>query len=104
MQFDSEKPDKITRGACGCNDDKVIFENPLNWTTRSKLNRRKGTLPVTRTNQVAAPTELGTPTMRRAKIAQLKSADGRMATEAARLERKESTGRKKRKTHLTHTG
>ena len=47
MQFDSEKPDKITRGACGCNDDKVIFENPLNWTTRSKLNRRKGTLPVT---------------------------------------------------------
>ena len=33
MQFDSEKPDKITRGAC--NDDKVIFENPLNWTTRS---------------------------------------------------------------------
>src|SRR5438552_15838702 len=35
MQFDSEKPDKITRGACACNDDKVIFENPLNWTTRS---------------------------------------------------------------------
>ena len=33
MQFDSEKPDKITRGAC--NDDKVIFENPLNRTTRS---------------------------------------------------------------------
>jgi hypothetical protein len=38
-----------------------------------------------------------------------KSADGRMATEAARLERKESTGskekkKKKRKTHLTHTG
>ncbi len=33
--FDSEKPDKITRGACACNDDKVIFENPLNWTTRS---------------------------------------------------------------------
>ena len=32
---DSEKPDKITRGACACNDDKVIFENPLNWTTRS---------------------------------------------------------------------
>jgi hypothetical protein len=27
MQFDSEKPDKITRGACACNDDKVIFEN-----------------------------------------------------------------------------
>jgi hypothetical protein len=35
MQFDSEKPDKITRGACACNDDNVIFENPLNWTTRS---------------------------------------------------------------------
>jgi len=35
MQFDSEKPDKITRGACAYNDDKVIFENPLNWTTRS---------------------------------------------------------------------
>jgi hypothetical protein len=35
MQFDSEKPDKITRGACACNDDKVVFENPLNWTTRS---------------------------------------------------------------------
>jgi len=30
MQFDSEKPDKITRGAHACNDDKVIFENPLN--------------------------------------------------------------------------
>jgi len=27
VQFDGEKPDKITRGAC--NDDKVIFENPL---------------------------------------------------------------------------
>src|SRR6266851_7449550 len=48
MQFDGEKPDKITRGASGCNDDKVIFEKPLNWTTRSKLNRRKGTLPVRR--------------------------------------------------------
>ena len=35
MQFDGEKPDKITRGACACNDDKVIFGNPLNWTTRS---------------------------------------------------------------------
>jgi hypothetical protein len=35
LQFDGEKPDKITRGACACNDDKVIFENPLNWTTRS---------------------------------------------------------------------
>ncbi|PYT63766.1 MAG: hypothetical protein DMG42_35820 [Acidobacteria bacterium] len=37
MQFDSEKPDKITRGACACNDDNVIFENPLNWTTRSLI-------------------------------------------------------------------
>ena len=27
VQFDGEKPDRITRGAC--NDDKVIFENPL---------------------------------------------------------------------------
>jgi len=27
--FDGEKPDKITRGACACIDDKVIFENPL---------------------------------------------------------------------------
>ena len=28
MQFDGEKADEITR-ACVCNDDKVIFENPL---------------------------------------------------------------------------
>ena len=35
MQFGGEKPDKITRGACACKDDRVIFENPLNWTTRS---------------------------------------------------------------------
>ena len=28
MQFDGEEPDKITRGAYACNDDKVIFENP----------------------------------------------------------------------------
>jgi len=27
--FDGEKSDKITRGACAGNDDKVIFENPL---------------------------------------------------------------------------
>ena len=32
MQFDSEKPDKITGGACACNEDKVIFENPLNYS------------------------------------------------------------------------
>jgi hypothetical protein len=29
VQFDGEKPDEITRGAGACNDDKVIFENPL---------------------------------------------------------------------------
>jgi hypothetical protein len=29
VQCDGEKPDKITRGACACNDDRVIFENPL---------------------------------------------------------------------------
>jgi hypothetical protein len=29
VQFDGEKPDRITRDACACNDDKVIFENPL---------------------------------------------------------------------------
>ena len=28
MQFDGEKPDKITRAACACNDDKVIFREP----------------------------------------------------------------------------
>jgi len=27
MQFDGEKADKITGGACACNNDKVIFEN-----------------------------------------------------------------------------
>ena len=42
MQFDGEKPDKITRGACACNDDKVIFENPLNWTTRSFIFAKQG--------------------------------------------------------------
>ena len=29
LQFDGEKPDKMTRGVCACNDVKVIFENPL---------------------------------------------------------------------------
>jgi hypothetical protein len=29
VQFDGEKPDKITHGAGACNDDKVIFENSL---------------------------------------------------------------------------
>ncbi len=40
MQFDAEKPDKITRVAC--NDDKVIFENPLNSTTRSLIFAKQG--------------------------------------------------------------
>ena len=44
MQFDGEKPDKITRGACACNDDKVIFENLLNWTTRSFILAKQGVL------------------------------------------------------------
>jgi hypothetical protein len=37
--------------------------------------------------QVAAPAEMRTPNLHRAKIAQQRSADGRTATEAARLER-----------------
>jgi len=39
--------------------------------------------------QVAAPFELRTPNLHRAKNRSIKSADGRIATEAARLERKE---------------
>jgi hypothetical protein len=42
VQFDSEKADKITRAACACNDDKVIFESPLNWTTRSFIFAKQG--------------------------------------------------------------
>ena len=42
MQFDGERPDKITRGARARNDDKVIFENPLNWTTRSFIFAKQG--------------------------------------------------------------
>ncbi len=42
MQFDGKKPDKITGGACACNDNKVIFENPLNWTTRSFIFTKQG--------------------------------------------------------------
>jgi len=34
--------DKITRGACACNGDKVIFENALNWTTRSFIFAKQG--------------------------------------------------------------
>jgi len=37
VQFDGEKPDKFTRVACACNDDKVIFESPPNWTIRSLI-------------------------------------------------------------------
>jgi hypothetical protein len=33
---------KITRGACACKDDKVIFENALNWTTRSFIFAKQG--------------------------------------------------------------
>jgi len=29
VQLEGEKPDKITRGACACNDANVIFENAL---------------------------------------------------------------------------
>ena len=42
MQFDGEKADKITRGACATNDDKVIIENSLNWTTRSFIFAKQG--------------------------------------------------------------
>jgi hypothetical protein len=42
MQFDSEKLDKITRGACACSDDKVIFENPLNWATGASFSPSRG--------------------------------------------------------------
>src|SRR5216684_1465383 len=52
--------------------------------------------------QVAAPAESRTPNLHRAKIAQPKSADGRMATEAAWLEDKELTGRKKKNRLDTH--
>src|SRR6266478_1892045 len=51
-------------------------------------------------NQVAAPAETGTPNLHRAKIAQQQSADGRMATEAARRELKGLTGRRKKKNRL----
>ena len=45
--------------------------------------------------QVAAPAELRTPNLHRAKNRSTKSADGRMATGAARLERKEPKGGRK---------
>jgi hypothetical protein len=53
--------------------------------------------------QVAAPAEMRTPTLHRARNRSTKSADGRMATEAARLKRKELQ-EGKRKTDLTLTG
>ena len=46
-------------------------------------------------SQVAAPAEMRTPNWHRATIAQPKSADGRMATEAARLKGEKAPGRKK---------
>jgi hypothetical protein len=30
-----KKPDQVTRGACACNDDKVIFENPARTRVRA---------------------------------------------------------------------
>ncbi len=79
MQFDSEKPDKITRGACACNGDKVIFENPLNWehppcTERKSLNQECG----------------------------WKDGDRGGLARMQGIHRKERENRK-RKTHLTHT-
>jgi hypothetical protein len=53
-------------------------------------------------NQVAASAETRTPNWHRARVAQQKSADGRMATEAARLNARNPQGR--RKTNLTLTG
>src|SRR5258707_15780596 len=47
-------------------------------------------------SQVAAPTETRTPNLHRAKIAQQRSADGRMATEAARLKGKKLPRGKKK--------
>ena len=51
---------------------------------------------------MAAPTESRTPNLHRAKIAQHKSADGRVATEAAWLRAKDPL--RKSKTVLTRTG
>ncbi len=54
-----------------------------------------GKMGVTVDTQVAAPAEMRTSNLYRAKSRSIKSADGRMATEAARLERKEpQEGRK----------
>src|ERR1700692_3962345 len=55
--------------------------------------------------QVAAPVELRTPNLHRANNRSQKSADGRMATAAARLKRQNILIRKrKKKTDLTLTG
>jgi hypothetical protein len=48
--------------------------------------------------QVAAPAEMSTPNLHRAKIAQQKSADGRMATEAAQLKGKKPQEEKEKPT------
>jgi len=53
-------------------------------------------------NQVAAPTELGTPTMHRAKIAH-QECGWKDGDRAARLECKESTGRKEKTEREKHT-
>jgi hypothetical protein len=55
-------------------------------------------------SQVAAPTETRTPNWHRAKIRSQKSADGRMATGAAWLNRNRLTERRKRNCALTSTG
>jgi hypothetical protein len=55
--------------------------------------------------QVAAPAELRTPNLHRAKNRSQQSADGRMAAEAEGLKRrKKSPNREKQKTDLTLTG
>jgi hypothetical protein len=48
--------------------------------------------------QVAAPAEMRTPNLHRANNRSTKSADGRMATEAARLKRKNPQGKKEKPT------
>jgi len=32
----------MTRGTRACNDDKIVFENRLNWTTRSFIFAKQG--------------------------------------------------------------
>jgi hypothetical protein len=43
VQFDGEKPDKITRGASACNDDKVSSgETPLFLLTAEPMSIQNG--------------------------------------------------------------